>query len=255
MPELWDPATGKISDATVVSANQETISLNLDLDQSGALFVIFRKPLPADWKTGLRANVKPQLTETIQLNMPWTLTFSDNRQMPDVIKVNKLESWHTNLDKRVKYYSGTVAYTTEFEIKSDILKTGGQCWIDLGDLYNIAKINLNGKDLGTIWKKPYRLEITNSLKTGLNVVEICVANTWINRLIGDEQLPPDLKYELTGNKFTIGRLSELPDWLYSGAQPKNRERFTFTTWKHYEKDSPLVPSGLLGPVKIEFYSK
>ena len=86
-----------------------------------------------------------------------------------------------------------------------------------------------------------------------NTLEIRVANRWINRVIGDESLPTDLTYQPEGtNKFTDGKLNQLPAWLYDRTRLAERKRYSFTTWKHYEAKSPLVPSGLLGPVKIEW---
>jgi len=86
-----------------------------------------------------------------------------------------------------------------------------------------------------------------------NTLEVRVANRWINRVIGDESLPTDLTYQPEGtNKFTDGRLKQLPAWLYDRTRLSERQRHSFTTWKHYNSDSPLVPSGLLGPVKIEW---
>ena len=91
------------------------------------------------------------------------------------------------------------------------------------------------------------------MRAGDNLLEIRVANRWINRVIGDESLPTDLTYQPEGtNKFTDGRLKQLPAWLYDRTRLSERKRYSFTIWKHYEAKSPLVPSGLLGPVKIDW---
>ena len=94
---------------------------------------------------------------------------------------------------------------------------------------------------------------TRHLRAGDNILEVRVANRWINRVIGDESLPTDLTYQPEGtNKFTDGRLQQLPAWLYDRTRLSERKRYSFTTWKHYEANSPLVPSGLLGPVQIKW---
>ena len=99
------------------------------------------------------------------------------------------------------------------------LTKGSQVWLDLGDVKNLAEVTVNGKPLGVIWKKPFRVDVTNALKAGDNKVEIKVVNLWVNRLIGD-------------------------------AQPDIKQKITFTTMHYYKADSPLLSSGLLGPVKI-----
>jgi hypothetical protein len=88
------------------------------------------------------------------------------------------------------------------------------------------------------------VDVTAALKSGANALEIRVANLWPNRLIGDELEPPDAEYTKDGN------LARWPEWLLNGEPRPSKGRFTFTTWKHYDKNSPLLPSGLLGPVSI-----
>ena len=95
------------------------------------------------------------------------------------------------------------------------------------------------------------LDVTDLVRAGENTLEIAIANRWVNRLIGDEALPPDARYECTGSKFTIGRLSELPPWLGNAELTRQRQRLTFATWHLYEKEAQLLDSGLLGPVQLE----
>ena len=121
---------------------------------------------------------------------------------------------------------------------------GARLWLDLGIVKNIARVRLNGRDLGVVWCDPWRVDVTTAIRPLDNVLEIQVANLWPNRLIGDEQEPPDAEYAKGGN------LVRWPDWLAKGEPRPSAKRLTFTTWKHYDKDSPLLPSGLLGPVSI-----
>lgn len=111
--------------------------------------------------------------------------------------------------------------------------------MNLGEVKNMARVKLNGNDLGVVWTAPWQVEITDYVKNENNILEIDVANLWINRLIGDELLPDD------GIKN-----SQWPDWLLNNT-PRTSGRYTFTTHRYYKKYNPLVMSGLLGPVVIQ----
>jgi len=103
------------------------------------------------------------------------------------------------------------------------------------------------------WKRPFSVDVTSAVQDGENRIEIHVANRWINRLIGDEAVTVPWRYQATGvNKFTDGRILELPSWLKEKAHHRTDARVSFTVWKHYEASSPLVPAGLLGPVRLEW---
>ena len=111
-------------------------------------------------------------------------------------------------------------------------------YLDLGKVSNMARVRLNGRDLGVVWTAPWSVDITKAVKAKGNQLEIEVVNLWPNRLIGDEQLPDDGI-----------RRGQWPDWLKEG-KPRTSSRYTFTTFKHYSKDSPLLESGLIGPVTV-----
>ncbi|MDO8629959.1 MAG: hypothetical protein Q7R41_05650, partial [Phycisphaerales bacterium] len=104
-------------------------------------------------------------------------------------------------------------------------------------------VRVNRRDCGIVWKPPYLVDITDAVRAGSNDLEIAVVNLWINRLIGDEQLPLD------GNWKDFETLLEWPEWFKSGG-PRPSGRYTFTSCRHYRKDSPLVSSGLFGPVTL-----
>jgi hypothetical protein len=146
-------------------------------------------------------------------------------------------------DDGVKYFSGTATYRTSFQMKKSELK-GKALFLDLGQVYVIARVRLNGQDLGIVWKNPYRVEITDAVKAGENVLEIEVANLWTNRLIGDAQTPP--LYERSGMDS-----NKLPDWYLRGEpKPKNDGKVVYTVTDFYNADEPLYDSGLVGPVVI-----
>jgi hypothetical protein len=108
----------------------------------------------------------------------------------------------------------------------------------------MASVRLNGRDLGVVWCDPWRVEITEAIRREGNRLEVRVANLWPNRIIGDGREPPDAEYGPGGN------LARWPEWLLEGRSRPSPARLTFSTWKHFAADSPLLPSGLLGPVKI-----
>jgi hypothetical protein len=109
---------------------------------------------------------------------------------------------------------------------------------------NLARVRLNGHELGTLWCAPWRLDITDFVKSNGNNLEIAVVNLWPNRLIGDEQLPSDVEYGKDG------RIARIPEWVVKNESRPSAGRLAFATWQHFTKDSPLLPSGLLGPVQI-----
>jgi hypothetical protein len=115
--------------------------------------------------------------------------------------------------------------------------------LDLGDVQVAAQVSVNGKPVGVVWHPPYRIDIGSHLWPGTNTLEIEVVNLWINRMIGDEQLPED------SERNPNGTLKRWPDWLLRG-EPSPTGRQTFTTWRLWKKDDPLQPSGLLGPVQV-----
>ena len=173
---------------------------------------------------------------------PWTLSFPPDWGAPPSVTLDKLISWPDSTNNGVRYFSGTATYEKEVEIPADCLAAGREVWLDLGAVKDFAEVSLNGQDFGVLWKPPFRVNVTAAAKPGANQLRVKVTNLWPNRLIGDEQLPPDCEWE-------GGRLKAWPQWLLDG-QPSPTGRLTFTTWQHYTKDSPLVESGLLGPVTL-----
>jgi hypothetical protein len=172
----------------------------------------------------------------------WDLSFPPNWGAPPSVALDKLISWTAHTNDGVRYFSGTATYEKEIEIPPDRLSSGHELWLDLGAVKNFAEVSLNGQDLGVLWKPPFRVNITTAAKPGLNKLSVKVTNLWPNRLIGDEQLPPDVEWN--GKQ-----LAAWPQWLLDG-KPSPTGRLTFTTWHHWTRDSPLLESGLLGPVTL-----
>jgi len=187
----------------------------------------------------------PEVPTPIALAGPWELRFPPGWGTPESVTLEKLISWPDHTDDAVRHFSGTAVYRKTFDVPADRLGPGKTLWLDLGQVAVLAEVKLNGKDLGILWKPPFRVEVTEAAQTGRNELEVRVTNLWINRLIGDERKPPYLKWTSNGGP------AEWPDWLADGGPAPDTGRYTLTTWHHYEKDSPLVESGLLGPVTLQ----
>ncbi len=248
IPQVWDPISGFVDANVPYKIKDHAVTVHLSFDPYGSLFVVFPKE-----KQATMDHVVPSVPLTTikqRIVGPWQLTFADKKQMGEILYLDTLSSLNMKQDKRVKYYSGIMTYSTEFSLPELEQGNNTRCKLNLGDIYNIAEVWVNGEKVGTVWKKPYTIDVTKYLDKGSNKLEITLANTWINRIIGDEGLPTDIRYDHEGTIFTNGRLEDLPAWFYSGSKPDSVQRYTFTTWQHYNEDSELPPSGLVGPVSL-----
>jgi hypothetical protein len=181
------------------------------------------------------------IPRSVEVTGPWPVTFQAGRGAPAQATLAQLISWPENADAGIKYFSGTAVYRKTVNIPAENLGANRILQLDLGRVQVIAEVRLNGKDLGILWKAPFRIDVTDAAKAGDNELEVRVTNLWPNRLIGDEQYPDDCEW----NGITIKRW---PDWMVKGEPRPVPQRVTFTTWKHWHKDSLLQPSGLIGPV-------
>lgn len=193
--------------------------------------------------------------ESSEVTGPWEVKFpagwgapgripkNTPKDAPGVAVFEKLISWPDHEDEGVRYFSGTAAYRKTLDLPDDWLGGGRVLLLDLGRVEVMAEVRLNGRDLGVLWKEPYRVDITQAAHPGVNALEVRVTNLWPNRLIGDEQYPDDREW----NGIAIRRW---PDWMVRGEPRLARERLTFTTWKHWKKTDALLPSGLIGPVTL-----
>jgi hypothetical protein len=183
------------------------------------------------------------IPEPVEITGAWELQFPPKAGAPARVTLDQLTSWSRHSDPGVRYFSGTATYLKTFEVPPALVGQGRRFYLDLGQVEVMAGVKLNGKDLGILWKQPYCVEVTEALKPGGNVLEVEVVNLWINRQIGDEQLPED------SERNPNGTLKQWPQWLQDG-KPSPTGRYTFTSWRLWQKKSPLVESGLLGPVKL-----
>jgi hypothetical protein len=212
--EIWHADTGMRQPAPYRIAGDRT-TVPLHLDPWGAMFVVFRKPAAAPSRT-IPAPAERSITT---IAGPWTVRFQADRGAPDTITLDTLKSSSENADPGVKYFSGAAAYTRTIEAPATWFAEGARLWIDLGEVKELAEVSVNDKPLGIIWKRPFRVDATGALKAGANVLEVKVTNLWVNRMIGDRQ-------------------------------PNAPKPYTFTRPVFYKADSSLLPSGLLGPVRV-----
>ncbi len=175
------------------------------------------------------------------LNQPWTVKFPPKKGAPGMITMKKLASWTDSTVDGVKFFSGTAAYESSFQSSGSV--GGGAIWLDLGKVKNFAEVEFNGHKFETLWKAPFRVDVSKYLKSGSNALVVKVTNLWPNRLIGDDQYPPEAKYN-------GGPIAEWPQWILDGTPRPPTKRVAFTTWKFYDKNSPLLDSGLIGPVRL-----
>ncbi|SDL43562.1 Glycosyl hydrolases family 2, sugar binding domain [Pedobacter antarcticus] len=233
-PEFWNAVTGKITHTDQFETIGQKTLVPLQLDAYESIFVLFS----ADntWKPAL-IKKKKSLDPVLTLGGPWDVKFDPLWGGPANQVFPTLTDWSKNENEGIKYYSGTAVYQKEFDLSASDLKAETPVYLDLGKVKNMARIKLNGKDLGVVWTAPWRVDISGLLKKK-NKLSIEIVNLWPNRLIGDEHKPFDGVVN-----------DQWPAWLLNN-QPRTSGRYTFTSSQPYKADTPLFESGLLGPVTI-----
>ena len=216
-PALWDPLTGGLRDLPEYASRDGLTTVPMRFEPAQSFFVVFRK-------AGRRATGTnfPQTTQAVELSGSWQVSFDPKWGGPEKTTFQSLDDWTKRPEDGIKYYSGVATYRKAFDLPAAAQgkQPGAREWyLDLGTVKNIARVRLNGQDLGVVWCAPWRVQITGAVKPTGNQLEIEVANLWPNRLIGDQALPPE-------------------------------KRLTSTTWNPFKKDSALLESGLLGPVSL-----
>ncbi len=215
-PELWNPVTGEIRDALAFTQKDGRTTVPLEFAPRGSVFVVFRKPVASGMYAGVKSNY-PKIMPLFELTGAWEVSFDPKWGGPEKITFDSLTDWTKRSEDGIKYYSGTAVYRKKFNLAA--LPVGQKLLLDLGEVHEEAVVKLNGVDLGVVWTKPARVDISAAARMGENDLEITVVNLWPNRLIGDASLPP-------------------------------AKRFTETNIRKFVTTTPLLPSGLLGPVAI-----
>lgn len=244
---LWDPANGKKIAADLAGANLKGVSMaNIHLDPYGSVFAVFSDKYP-----GIEPAI--EIEEEGPVKGQWELKFPEEGGGPsEPLLLDELIDWTCHHDFNVKHFSGTASYKSVLQIDPDKLKEGNRILLDLGEVREMAQVLINGKEAEMLWKPPFRTDISSLLTEGENQLEIRVTNLWANRLIGDEHFPDEVEWTQVGRVFLP---KELPEWVRTGAPRPKTQRIAWTTkGKIYSIADALLPSGLLGPVKL-IYAK
>lgn len=231
--EFWNPVNGTIQPLRV-SVKDGRTTISMELPQAGSGFVVFHHMADGanpggdagsvseagnmgSANQGDDAGAAGQTTRAMSLDNPWTLAFPPGWGAPAAVQITHLKPWKDlDLPAEARAFSGTATYTTTFE--SGKINLNAQYILDLGKVAMIAKVTLNGKELGVVWATPYQLDISRALVSGKNTLQIEVTSTWFNRLVYDARQPE----------------SQRKTWTIDGPG----------------KEEVLRPSGLLGPVTV-----
>jgi hypothetical protein len=215
-PELWDALTGERGFAAAYSESEGRTTVPLAFGPCGSRFVVFRE---AASKHPARARHNdPEFQAIRELGGPWTVAFDPKWGGPAAAEFDTLASWTARSEPGIQYYSGTAVYRKSFERPAG--SPDQSLWLNLGMVRELAEVKLNGQSCGIVWAPPFRVDISRALKAGVNQLEIEVVNFWPNRIIGDQSVPES-------------------------------QRVTRTNIRRLAGGTPLMLSGLLGPVRIE----
>jgi hypothetical protein len=269
-PEIFHADTGEVEESLLFSTTLDgRIMVPLSLDARGSVFVIFRHDTALQNVTSIERNglilystehpertslppglsvrsdgtravlstlepgryrltfadgksteVNTRAGEEINVTGPWTLSFPSGWGAPPQVKMDNLSSWTNSADDGVRYFSGRATYRTVLRLTRAQAAIASSARLNLGQVHEVAAVRINGKMGSALWKQPYAIRIDGLLHAGANTIEVAVTNFWPNRLIGDAQNPAGKHY-------------------------------TWTNIRKYTKNSPLLPSGILGPVRVE----
>ena len=213
-PELWNAVTGEKRELPEFTASGDGTAVPLEFAPRESLLVVFRHSVKAPIEA---AKNFPALQTVGELAGAWTVAFDPKWGGPASVIFDSLVDWTNRPEAGIKFYSGTAKYRKTFDLPAG---TSGKLYLDLGELHNLARVRLNGQDLGLVWCAPWHVDISRAVKPTGNELELEAVNTWANRIIGDLKLPPE-------------------------------QRLTWTVKPHHTANSPLLPAGLVGPVTLQ----
>ena len=231
--QLWDTVTGEQRSLPQFERTDGLTTIPMEFAAFQSFFVVFDGKGKAT--TGKAEKNFPELESIKELSGAWEVAFDPKWGGPEKVTFDTLQNWTSFPESGIKYYSGIATYRKTVNL-DQIPK--GKMVLDLGVVRDMARVKLNGQDLGVVWCAPWRVEVTSAIKAGNNQLEIEVVNRWTNRLIGDKQ-PADAN----------ARSVEWPPGLFGGQSLKTG-RYTYGMYDPYNAQSPLDPSGLLGPVTL-----
>jgi hypothetical protein len=213
VPELWHAEDGTV-ESVAYQLNDSGVEISLQLPAQGAVFVVLRQAAP---ETPGRSPIMVE-SQLGALQGPWKVRFQADRGAPAMADFEQLSDWSQSTDPGVRYFSGRASYAKTLNVRREWLLSERRLILDLGDVHELAAVSVDGREVAVAWHPPYQVDMTSYLDAGPHQIEIAVVNLWANRLIGDKQ---------------------------PGATPVG-----FAPQSPYQADSSLLPSGLLGPVRL-----
>jgi hypothetical protein len=238
--EYWDPATGKMFKVSDAKSTNGCIRVPLSLDAHGSLFLVFSPHMTAagngqaEKELQLGQFLEERILTTHEIEGPWNVDFPEASAGEGTVVFDSLVYWNQRPEDGIRFFSGIATYKKEFEWGGEPGSVREGVFLEFTDVVEVAHLYLNDQDLGILWKKPFRVEITDALKPGSNHLRIEVANTWANGLAGDARLPDELRRTKTN-------ITRLPNaWSYPLESIPN-------------DDYDLIEGGLSGNVKISIF--
>ena len=216
--QLWDAESGRRTRARDWRRDGDRTEVVLDFKPCGSCFIVFAdgndESLPVEEPSvQYAARTIPGAWE-VEFPVGWYTNGTDTA----VKRLDRLVSWTVLGESDFKYFSGIATYRKTI----DIPKGAERVRLDLGEVKNVAEVTVDGKRFPVLWRPPFRVEITDAVRGKTSAeVSIRVANLWPNRLIGDAREP--------------------------------KTPHTYTTWEHWTAKDSLLPSGILGPARLEVY--
>lgn len=213
-PERWSPVDGSITSLPQFEATATGIRMPLHLEPLESCFIVFRgKGSPE------AGDNNPTPASAVEISEPWHVAFNGKLSSPAPIEMASPADLAQNADPEIRYFSGTITYTTEFDLDD---ASAARVLLNLGRVESMAKVYVNDRYAGGAWCPPYKVDITQCVKKGRNTLRVEVVNKWVNRIVGDMQLPPEQR-----------KISLLVN--------------------PYDASTPLPPSGLQQAVTVETY--
>lgn len=218
-PQLWDPLTGEIRALPEYEQRGEVLEIPLQFEPHQSYFIVFpAEPLQTARETKSQRNF-PTASPIAPIGGSWEVSFKPELGGPGKVRREELKDWSHYTEPEIRFYSGVAIYSTTFDLPPSHRGKNQRLALGLGKVHEMARVTLNGTDLGGLWCEPWRLDISKAVRDTDNRLEIEVANLWPNRLIGDGNVPQE-------------------------------KRISWAAWNPYKPTDPLLPSGLLGPVQI-----
>jgi len=293
VPELWNAETGEITKLVEYTHKNGRTDISIPMNPQESVFVVFKEAknrLPKVVYTPSNRLAKPLLSiddegklqmqiskngsyatvvdniekwNVVVDDIPSPLTIKGNWEIhfraedfyQATLKTDSLFDWTSHSTEQIKHYSGTAIYNTTFDIKKGFLKADQELLLNLGEVNVIAKVILNGKEMGLSWIAPHNFKISSAIKEGKNSLEIQVTNQWTNRLIGDEKLPNKTGYDVRRKNLgfgpeKLGKENKMPEWFRKNQALPEGPRKTFSAYSFQKATDALLPSGLIGPITI-----